>query len=83
MLYLVVLVVTLAGLVVVATADWRTGVRIVSGALVGAALVRAALPERDAGMLVVRHRALDVVLLAAIAVALFFLAGSIPDQPLG
>jgi hypothetical protein len=39
------------------------------------------LSPRDAGMLAVRHKALDVVLLAGLGAALIFLASSIPDQP--
>lgn len=72
---------TFVGLVVAATSDWRLGIRILSGVLGFAALLRLALPEKDAGMLAVRHRLLDVTLLVAIATALFALAATIPDQP--
>ena len=80
-LFLLVLAATVTGLLV-ATQDWRSGVRVVAGALAFAALVRLLLPQKDAGMLAVRHRALDVVLLAVSSGALFFLASSIPPQPL-
>ncbi len=68
------------GLVVAAAADWRIGLRIMSGALLVAALLRLVLPEKDAGMLAVRHRLFDVAILAGVAVGLILLAGYIPDQ---
>lgn len=76
-----ILGVVLAGLVVVAAADWRVGIRIVAGALGAAALLRLALPEKDAGMLAVRHRLLDVAILLAVGITLFVLSVTIPDQP--
>jgi hypothetical protein len=39
------------------------------------------LAPGDAGMLAVRHKALDMALLAGLGAALIFLATSIPDQP--
>ncbi|MFD1246609.1 DUF3017 domain-containing protein [Nocardioides ginsengisoli] len=69
------------GLVVVALTEWRLGLRIIAGALGVAALLRLSLPEKDAGMLAVRHRLLDVGILLGVAIALVFLAGSIPEQP--
>ena len=79
--YLAILVAMTAGVVVAACGDWRLGVRILAGALGVAAFLRLVLRQRDAGMLAVRHRALDVVLLAGLAAALWWLTGSIPDQP--
>jgi cation transport ATPase len=79
--YLLVLLITVAGLVVASLGDWRVGVRMLGGALVFAAAVRVVLGPRDAGMLAVRHKALDVGLLVALGAALIFLASSIPDQP--
>lgn len=81
--YLLVLGVVGAALVVVGLGDWRAGIRLMGGALVFAALVRLVLRGRDAGMLAVRHKVLDAVVLAALGGALVFLAGSIPDQPGG
>ncbi|WP_186449650.1 MULTISPECIES: DUF3017 domain-containing protein [unclassified Nocardioides] len=80
-LYIVVVALTIVGVVVAAASDWRTGIRIVAGALTAAAAGRLVLPDRDAGMLAVRHRVLDVAILVVIAGALFVLAASIPDQP--
>lgn len=65
----------------VASGDWRDGVRVLAVGLAVAGFFRLVLPQRDAGMLAVRHRAVDVVLLAAVAGILWWLAGSIPDQP--
>ncbi len=72
---------TLAGVVVAATTDWRLGIRIISGVLGAAAVLRLALPEKDAGMLAIRHRFLDVAILLAIGITLFALAQTIPNQP--
>lgn len=78
--YLLVLAATLVGLGVVTTGHWRGGVHVVAGALLAAAGLRLVLPAKDAGMLAVRHRLLDSGLLAAVAVALWFLASTIPEQ---
>jgi hypothetical protein len=80
-LYILVLVVCIGGIVLATTGDWRFGVKVVAGALGGAAVARLLLPTRDAGMLAVRHKAIDVTLLAALGGLLYFLAVSIPDQP--
>ncbi len=61
--------------------DWRLGIRVVAGALAAASGLRLVLPQRDAGMLAVRPRVVDVILVGAIALALFVLAANIPDQP--
>lgn len=80
--YIVVIAVTAIGFGIVATGSWRQGIRWIAGALLFAAVVRAVLPARDAGMLAVRRRWWDCFLLAGVGVALILLAGSIPDQPL-
>ena len=51
------------GIVIVWTGDWRLGIRCLAGALCFAALLRLVLPARDAGMLAVRNRLFDAVLL--------------------
>ncbi len=79
--YLVILITVGLALGIVVNDDWRVGVRVLSGGLALAAVLRLVLPQRDAGMLAVRHRLLDVLLLAAVATTLYWLAGSIPDQP--
>jgi hypothetical protein len=79
--YLVVLLISAAGLVVVAHGDWRAGVKMIGGSLVLAAAARLLLPAKDAGMLAVRRRAIDVVLLVTVGVLLWFLSATIPNQP--
>ncbi|MDR7251613.1 hypothetical protein J2X46_000585 [Nocardioides sp. BE266] len=79
--YLLVLGVVAVAMVIVFLGEWRTGIRVMGGSLIFAALVRLVLRTRDAGMLAVRHKVLDAVILIALGGALIFLATSIPDQP--
>ena len=79
--YLLVLAISAGGLGIVAHGNWRLGVKWIAGSLVLAAVVRLVLPARDAGMLAVRRRPVDVLLLAGVGVVLWFLSGSIPNQP--
>ena len=79
--YIVILILATTAIVVATVDDWRLGMRILALTLAGAGTLRLVLRTHDAGMLAVRHRALDVLLLGAVAVALWLLAGSIPDQP--
>jgi hypothetical protein len=81
MFYLLVMAVVAFALALVVLDEWRTGIRLMGGALVFGALVRLVLRSRDAGMLAVRHKVLDAVILVLLGGALIFLAGSIPDQP--
>ncbi len=81
MFYLVVLAVAVVSLGVVIGGSWRTGIRWIGGALIFAAGVRVVLKGRDAGMLAVRSKWIDAVMLSGVGAALIFLAGSIPDQP--
>ncbi len=59
----------------------RLGLYVVAAALGVAAILRAVLPARDAGLLVVRSRTLDVVVLGLLTVALAVLAGVTPFPP--
>lgn len=61
--------------------DWRVGVTWISASLLAAAGLRLVLPRRDAGMLAVRHRLVDVLLLGSVGGLLLFLARTIPNQP--
>ncbi|WP_340537386.1 DUF3017 domain-containing protein [Nocardioides sp. GXZ039] len=79
--YLAILVTAATAIGIVVNGDWRVGIRVLAAGLAVAGLLRLVLPRRDAGMLAVRHRVLDVVLLFGVAIALYWLAGSIPDQP--
>ncbi|GAB3028218.1 hypothetical protein GCM10011376_16340 [Nocardioides flavus (ex Wang et al. 2016)] len=79
--YLLVLGAVGVAMVVVVLDEWRTGIRLMGGSLIFAAAVRLVLRRRDAGMLAVRHKLLDALILVVLGGALIFLAGSIPDQP--
>ena len=81
-LYLLALAAVLAGVAIAVLDGWRNGVRWIGGGLVFAAVCRLLVPSRQAGMLAVRNRWIDVILLAGVGGLLLFLAGSIPDQPL-
>ncbi len=78
--FLTVLAVAGAGLVVVATGSGygRPGLYVISAAILLAGLLRAALPARRAGLLVVRSRLLDVLMLVLSAGAVLALALSLP-----
>jgi hypothetical protein len=80
-LYLAVLGACVLGIVLAVTGDWRLGIRVVAVSLLGAAALRLVLRERDAGMLAVRHKLVDVAVLAAMGALIYFLAVDIPDQP--
>ena len=82
LLYLAVLAATGVGLVIVWGGDWRLGITWVGAALIAAAAVRLVLRRRDAGMLAVRHRFVDALMLGGVGGVLVFLAESIPNQPL-
>ena len=80
-LYFIVVAATFSGLLVALLSSWRRGVTIVGAALLLSALARALLGEYDAGMLRVRRRWFDVLLLSATGFMLIFLAATIPNQP--
>ncbi|HEX6150924.1 DUF3017 domain-containing protein [Nocardioides sp.] len=81
-LYLLALAAVVAGIGVTALDGWRNGIRWIGGALVFAAACRLLVPRSQAGMLAVRNRWIDVLMLAWVGGLLLFLAASIPDQPL-
>ncbi len=76
--YLVVLGSAAAGIVLSTTGRWLPGMWWLGGALLAAAVVRLLLPERQAGMLHVRRRLVDVALLALLGVGVIIAATSIP-----
>jgi hypothetical protein len=80
--YLLVLGVAGVGIGIASTGDWRLGVKTLGAALVLGAVARLVLRRRDAGMLAVRNRAVDAVLLSGVGAALIFLTEAIPNQPL-
>jgi hypothetical protein len=79
--YLVLLATSTVGLAITVRGDWRLGVRWIACSLAAAAVLRLLMPAREAGMLAVRRRATDVTLLAVMAVVLFVLSVTIPNQP--
>jgi len=79
--YLVVLAMGTIGIGIAWGGDWRLGIRCLAGGLCFAAVLRLVLPRRDAGMLAVRSRLIDIVILGGVGTALFFLAATIPNQP--
>lgn len=81
--YLLVLVAVAVAMGFVVLGEWRTGIRLIGGSLIFAAVVRLLLRARDAGMLAVRHKVLDALILVVLGGLLIFLAGSIPEQPSG
>ena len=80
LVYILVVVVTTIGLVMVATGPWRRGIALVGVALLFASSMRLVIREDEAGMLRVRSRWFDVAALAGAGVALIALATNIPDQ---
>ena len=79
--YLVVLALAAVGIAIVCSGNGRLGMRCLAGGLCFAAVVRLVLPARDAGMLAVRNRFFDVLVLGGLGAAIFFLATTIPNQP--
>lgn len=80
-IYLAVLAAAIIGIVISATGAWRTGVSWLGLALIAAATARVVLPDANAGMLRVRRKSLDAVILAGAGAVLLFLATTIPNQP--
>jgi len=80
-LYSAVVVTTVIGLAIVALGSWRVGVGICGGGLVAAGAGRAVIPEKTSGLLRVRRRATDVIIMLTLGIALVVLAAIVPDQP--
>ena len=79
--YLSILAVAGTALFITYGHDWRLGIQILGGSCLAAALIRLVLANRDAGMLAVRNRFIDVSLLTGAGLALIALATTIPDMP--
>ena len=69
-------------LISVALDGFRFGCTMLGASVGFAAVARAVLPARRVGLLVVRSRAFDVMVLAAMGAALVVLAAVTPGQPL-
>ena len=81
LVYLVVVAVTALGLLVVVLGPWRRGIVIIGTSLLLAAVMRLALRDANAGMLRVRRRWADVLMMVGVGVAMIVLANVIPNQP--
>lgn len=73
-----VLVGVAVGLAIVGTDRFRTGTVVIAGATLLGAVLRAGLPERRAGLLVVRSRVVDVLTLLIMGSSLLVLAIVVP-----
>jgi len=80
-IYLVMVAATLTGLALTLAGAWRTGVVWIGASLLLGSAARLALPERQAGMLRVRRKTSDVVMLLLAGIALVVLAIVVPEQP--
>lgn len=77
---LLVLLVTVVALVVVVAGNFRRGCVVLAGAVVLAFFLRALLPTRAAGMLAVRSRGVDLLVLGALGAAISVLAFWVPTS---
>jgi hypothetical protein len=77
---LVVLAGVVAGLVVAMLGDstWRVGCLLIGASLGLGAVLRLALPSREAGLLQVRGKAFDTTLLLLLSLAVIALAIAVP-----
>jgi hypothetical protein len=80
LVYLVVLAASAVGLGAVAFGPWRRGVALIGDALGLAAIARMLLSELNAGMLRVRGKVFDVLVLGGVGAVLVLLAAVIPNQ---
>lgn len=78
-----VVAVVVIGLVRLLLYHWREGSVLIAGALLLAALFRALLPERTAGLLVVRGRPVDVLSYTSLGGLMMFVALTLTGGPFG
>lgn len=71
--------VAIAGLVTLTFYDWRNGILIFAGGVLLAALLRLSLSDNAAGLLRVRGRMFDILLLAGVGAAIDLLALIVPN----
>jgi multisubunit Na+/H+ antiporter MnhB subunit len=81
LVYLVVVAASLVGLGIVFAGAWRTGLAWIGAGLLLSAVTRLTLSERRAGMLRVRRKWSDVLMLSGAGVALIVLTIVVPNQP--
>ncbi len=80
---LVVLVGVVIGLViaVLGAQTWRLGGLVIGTSLLIGAVIRGALPGRDAGLLQVRSRPFDITVLTLGGIAIIALSIAVPGRP--
>ncbi|MEV8374928.1 DUF3017 domain-containing protein [Kribbella sp. NPDC056861] len=71
--------VAVAGLITLTFYDWRNGILIFAGGVLLAALLRVMLSDNAAGLLRVRGRMFDIVLLVGVGSAIALLGLIIPN----
>ncbi|PXY32284.1 DUF3017 domain-containing protein [Prauserella muralis] len=62
---------------------WRQGAALIGGALLVAAVLRAALSDEQAGLLAIRSRVVDVLSYCGLGLLILFVALTIIGGPLG
>lgn len=78
---LTVMAIFLTAFVLVVNDFWRRGSLMIGIGVCVAALLRLALPDDRAGLLVVRRKSIDVLTMALVGVAMLYIAGTV--DPLG
>jgi hypothetical protein len=76
-----VLLAVVVGLALVGQDHWRRGLLLAGAGLLVGAVVRLVLPSRVAGLLVVRGRIFDSIVLAVLGTAVIVLTSSVPLPP--
>ncbi|MGH3498217.1 MAG: DUF3017 domain-containing protein [Nocardioidaceae bacterium] len=79
--YLLVLAALVVALVLVSLGSWRLGLGVAGASVIVACVARGVIPERMAGLLRIRRRASDMVMMAVIGVGLVVLAFIVPTRP--
>lgn len=77
---MLVLAVVGVGMVLAELHHWRRGSFVIGGAMLLAAFLRAVLPDRLAGLLVVRSKWLDLIAMISLGVAICVLALLVPGR---
>lgn len=81
--FALVLLVVAVGVVRLVEYHWRQGSALIACALLLAALLRALLPDRTAGLLAVRGRPVDVLSYTALGGLMLFIALTLTGGPFG
>jgi hypothetical protein len=81
--YALVLAVGVIGIIRLVQYHWRQGAALLGAALLLAALFRALLPDRNAGLLAVRGRPVDVLSYVILGGCVLYVAGSLTGGPFG